>query len=605
MKNPDILFIIILTTFRKARNLLNSIYTPYIYDQELLKDNIKDITHAELLKVMKVPKPTSQTMMRYVNMMREKQNIVQTLMRYVTDETLIDKTPMTDIIYNKYFEYKDCNIIELHIGKNYLSISIPYKVKYLNDINKAIKNYNLQNIKVDSTNKNTVCTIDKNQKYDIKNILFIFRIISELMKECKGKYSIINIGERIGVGHRTQFIVNKLNYEKEKELEKTEEKKGNENEQEKKEYKKNVLEFFYYNPHGGAYTSNVEELRQILEINNQLIDLLYKDEDDYKDEKEKNERIKRMQSTQYKEYIEKLKNKYHEYFDSEKELFSKTIFKIFTSEVSCDIGLQAKANDKIGLCVAFSIFWYDNVLAVLSNIERYNKINNLNIQLPLSNWIKLITDVYNDIDNAIKVKEGTNIRNLNNDELFEMIVNYTYSLYSLYKLKISHEESLKFEEYVQKDISSVNKIKMIPLPSGGYKKVKFYGQHSLHLYENNFDTDNFLTFDKPDENLPLEISDMEMLKLQEEMEHNMINNITKGDYLKRCKQTTDCNEKYNMMCDIIDTENNIGNCIPDKKFIGQTCRTNDDCLSDNCDNGMCRIDYDNKLKLKLVKQTSI
>ena len=103
MKNPDILFIIILTTFRKARNLLNSIYTPYIYDQELLKDNIKDITHAELLKVMKVPKPTSQTMMRYVNMMREKQNIVQTLMRYVTDETLIDKTPMTDIIYNKYF----------------------------------------------------------------------------------------------------------------------------------------------------------------------------------------------------------------------------------------------------------------------------------------------------------------------------------------------------------------------------------------------------------------------------------------------------------------------------------------------------------------------
>ena len=531
-------YIIELTIINNVKNLLED--TSYKINDSILNINTIKKYYNNIKNPIKKPKDTQNKMIKYRYGLRDIKYLVRSMYIYLFSyKNRVAGKSIYDVILKKHKKNKYDNI-KLILNDNEFILEAAYD-KILEDVIKRHIDKDKYDLELtrSTNNENVRLKLKTKLNYDSNKIL-------------DKNANIRNIVFIFNVLHR--FI--KL-YNEEISVIEGDEYEGNEDKAHRTIFLatnyKNKLNLFFYNPNGTS----------------QVLPIYY----------------------HIKEILESSKTKKV----NEKEVIIHNI-SMYIDNVSCPIGFQMSSGDNIGYCMVYSIFWLHNTIDIYNNIIRFNHINkinkNNNIEIEINfNWIKTISNILEHIDDYIYIKddtEKTGKRPINKDEMFNIIINYAIKLHDKVIEYMSEEEQKKFFNYIK-----------------GVEELSDNEFTTRYDKREIFIKDKFMP--KVERNIPERIDDMELIDNERLYEYNLLKKVTNGTYNKKCKEHNQCLSEL-LYCDkFVDDEgkiDNFGRCEIKKKlklnYIGENCTKNSECILNNCNSDICRLNTDMS-NLKKIK----
>jgi hypothetical protein len=311
--------------------------------------------------------------------------------------------------------------------------------------------------------------------------------------------------------------------------------------------------------------------------------------------------------------------------DLSQATLKKDLFSIYQEEVSCPINFQGKWKDTIGYCAMYRHLWFECVLHTMKNINKYNeKIknstnNNLQlkpIDIDMIDWIYKVSDYLNKIDDVVEIiyHPFDNIADETERRLKikqEIVMLYVSSLIQDYTTFFPQDSllvnKLLSDEFKSQGSGYVDVPTIYSTFSDNYsrnKKIQGRGNRYNQLFTTQPTKTNLKQFlfkkdqDKPLQNniLPyksydeLGINDSAQIDEERSIENYILKTVTENKIDSYCTSNSDCDtQMFDMICDKID-DNTDGLCIPAKKRVMETCQSNNECLSNNCNSNVCRME---------------
>lgn len=275
--------------------------------------------------------------------------------------------------------------------------------------------------------------------------------------------------------------------------------------------------------------------------------------------------------------------------------------RIFQKESSCPTNFQADWEDKIGFCVAYNWMWLDCVLNIMKNIHSYNKKHNFAIDVHIGYWMVDVSKALNRIDDAISIVFPSTItveesmKKYVNEKL-EIILRFLLQLFQDY-LKYDPQHTQWLFDIINIDLSKKSTKTIQMYNDGSTIDIETFGSFSDEIpLEKDISkplSDYYLPRNYPLPELTYDSfgwNDGSILDNERKLEYSALRKFLNDDYERDCTADSDClNGKLEMHCDKMD-DNPTGICTPLRKYVQEECLSDEDCLSEFCDNhNMCRL----------------
>lgn len=311
-------------------------------------------------------------------------------------------------------------------------------------------------------------------------------------------------------------------------------------------------------------------------------------------------------------------NKFIKNINFGQKAIGKNLFRLYQLEASCPENFQSTWKDYIGYCVMFSYMWFDCVMDVIYNIEKYNQKkgnSSLSIEnVPIISWIQKVSHYLNQIDDIVQIIyhpfDNEGIHEQTYKTRAEIIFRFTLQLIEDYR-KFFPEGIANLENYMKEDLQKRHNDRTRALSAyGHYENIYGYGKHfdDLNLKENAsysnlegfFYDKNGGFFDGSDRPYSTD-DDSFNIDTERRVEDILLTGFAGSKYNQYCYSDSDCeHDRMGMTCDSTE-ESDSGLCIPTKKTTMTMCDHNSECISDLCQNRICRMKRNQDDKLIDIK----
>lgn len=298
---------------------------------------------------------------------------------------------------------------------------------------------------------------------------------------------------------------------------------------------------------------------------------------------------------------------------------------IYHHETSCPQNFQSVWNDQIGYCVLYQLMWFDCVMNVLFNIEKYNQefqtieqrserieqtTEHLQRQIkevPIHLWIQKVSHYLNQIDDIVKIvykpfeSDAFQIEKIKQ----EIILRFWYKFEEDYR-KFFPDSAAELEKFIQDDLKIDNPESIQALHALEYNLYQPIIGKGMYANDLMFDTipnlpmlngfyidkdgNFFKGSEQPYQNYDeIGLTDSDHVDHERTVEDVILKRYIGEKLKKACTSDSQCkNKKLAMICDKFEG-NKLGSCIPEKKRILEKCNQNQECLSDHCNSDICRM----------------
>jgi hypothetical protein len=311
-------------------------------------------------------------------------------------------------------------------------------------------------------------------------------------------------------------------------------------------------------------------------------------------------------------------NKFIKNINFGQKAIRKNLFRLYQMEASCPDNFQSTWKDDVGYCVIYTYMWFDCVMNVIYNIQKYNqKKENSSLQIenvPIIAWVQKISHYLNQIDDIVQIIyhpfDGEGIFEQTYKTKAEIIYRFTLQLIEDYR-KFFPDGVAKLENFMKTDLQKQHKDRTRALKENGYyEQIYGYGKYfddlDLNTNVSYSNLEGFLYdknggfFDGSDRSYSTD-DDSFNIDNERHVEDIILKRFAGSKYNQYCYSDSDCeHDRIGMVCDSSE-ESDSGVCIPTRKTTMTMCDHNSECISNSCQNGICRMKRNQNDKLIDVK----